>query len=99
MVEDREPQADLDVTTMKRILRDLRLLREQFGNKEPDENRINALLHRLTTASIKIAEETGRSRKNLESLSEVFEAVCENLPDNDGEVKASAASNRGDTGA
>jgi hypothetical protein len=62
MIEDWETAlADLDVPGAKGIARDLAALRKQLEKSEPDGERVQALLHRLGTATVKIAD---RAEKN-----------------------------------
>jgi uncharacterized protein YmfQ (DUF2313 family) len=92
MVEDWEAAlADVDVPGAKGILRDLAALRKQLEKDDPDSDRIHALLHRLGTATVKIAEKSETSQEKLKALGEALLESGEEDADEE-EDKAAAAS-------
>lgn len=95
MVEDWEAAlADLDVPGSKGILRDLGSLRKQLEKDAPDADRIHALLHRLGTATTKIAEKADKSQDKLKALGEALTEAGEDRPDEEEDVAAAAAPKR-----
>lgn len=95
MIEDWEAAlADLDTPGAKGILRDLGSLRKQLEKDEPDADRVHALLHRLGTATTKIAEKAERSQDKLKALGEALIEAGEDQPDEEEDVDAAAAPKR-----
>ncbi|WP_426165907.1 hypothetical protein [Sandarakinorhabdus sp. DWP1-3-1] len=75
MIEDWETAlADIDTPGTKGIARDLAALRKQFEAKEPDGERVTALLARLGDAVTKIA---GRAETNGDKLKTLGEALSD----------------------
>lgn len=75
LIEDWETAlSDIDIPGTKGIARDLGALRKQLEMDEPDEQRIEALIHRLGEAVTKIA---GRADKNGDKLTQLGEAMTE----------------------
>ncbi len=95
MVEDWEAAlADVDVPGAKGILRDLGSLRKQLEKDEPDADRIHALLHRLGTATTKIAERSDKSSDKLRDLGTALTEAGEEDEDEAEDVEAAAAPKR-----
>ena len=95
MVEDWESAlAEVDVPGAKGILRDLGALRKQLEKDGPDADRIHALLHRLGTATTKIAERADTSQDKLRALGEALTDAGEDQPDEDDDAAAAAAPKR-----
>jgi len=95
MVEDWESAlAEVDVPGAKGILRDLGALRKQLEKDGPDADRIHALLHRLGTATTKIAERADTSQDKLRALGEALMDAGEDQPDEDDDAAAAAAPKR-----
>ena len=95
MVEDWESAlAEVDVPGAKGILRDLGALRKQLEKDGPDADRIHALLHRLGTATTKIAERADTSQDKLRALGEALMDAGEAQPDEDDDAAAAAAPKR-----
>ena len=91
MVEDWEAAlADLDISGSKGILRDLGSLRKQLEKETPDADRVHALLHRLGTATTKIADKADKSQDKLKALGEALTEAGEDTPDEDEDVEAAA---------
>lgn len=95
MVEDWEAAlADLDISGSKGILRDLGSLRKQLEKETPDADRVHALLHRLGTATTKIADKADKSQDKLKALGEALTEAGEDQPDEEEDVAAAAAPKR-----
>lgn len=95
MVEDWEAAlADVDVPGAKGILRDLASLRKQLDKDAPDSDRIHALLHRLGTATTRIADKAGTSQEKLKALGEALTEAGEDQPDEEDDAEAAAAPKR-----
>jgi len=91
IVEDWEAAlADIDTPGAKGILRDLTSLRKQLEKGEPDADRIHTLLHRLGTATTKIAEKADKSQDKLKALGEALTEAGEDTPEEDEDVEAAA---------
>jgi hypothetical protein len=94
-VEDWEAAlADVDVPGSKGILRDLGALRKQLEKESPDADRIHALLHRLGTATTKIADRADKSQDKLKALGEALTEAGEDQPDEEEDTAAAAAPKR-----
>ncbi len=95
MIEDWEAAlAELDTPGAKGILRDLGSLRKQLEKSEPDADRVHALLHRLGTATTKIADKADKSQDKLKALGEALTEAGEDAPDEEEDVAAAAAPKR-----
>ncbi|MCK8455173.1 hypothetical protein [Sphingomonas faeni] len=95
MVEDWEAAlAEIDTPGAKGILRDLGSLRKQLERSEPDADRVHALLHRLGTATTKIAEKADTSQEKLKMLGDALTEAGEDTPDEDEDVAAAASPKR-----
>jgi hypothetical protein len=95
MIEDWEAAlADVDTPGAKGILRDLGSLRKQLEKEEPDSDRVHALLHRLGTATTKIAEKADKSQDKLKALGEALTEAGEDQPDEEEDAEAAAAPKR-----
>ena len=95
MVEDWEAAlADVDVPGAKGILRDLASLRKQLEKDTPDGDRVHALLHRLGTATTRIADKADKSQDKLKALGEALTEAGEDQPDEDEDTEAAAAPKR-----
>lgn len=95
MVEDWEAAlAEIDTPGAKGILRDLASLRKQLEKDEPDADRVHALLHRLGTATTKIATKAEKSQDKLVALGEALTEAGEDSPDEDEDVAAAASPKR-----
>jgi hypothetical protein len=91
MVEDWEAAlADVDVAGAKGILRDLGSLRKQLERDEPDAERIETLLHRLGTATTKIADRAEGSQDKLKALGEALSEAGVDSPDEEEDKEAAA---------
>jgi len=91
MVEDWEAAlADVDVAGSKGILRDLAALRKQLEKDAPDADRVHALLHRLGTATTKIADKADKSQDKLKALGEALTEAGEDSPDEEEDTEAAA---------
>ena len=90
MIEDWEAAlSDIDIPGAKGIARDLASLRRQLDSKEPDGERIAAIVHRLGEATTKIA---ARADKNGDKLTDLGKALSESgTPQHDEEHDAAAA--------
>jgi uncharacterized protein YmfQ (DUF2313 family) len=100
LIEDWEAAlSDLDMPGAKGIARDLASLRRQLEAAEPDAERIEALLHRLGEATVRIAD---RAEKNGEKVRELGEALREAgvaQEDEEEDREAAASPRRGRQGA
>ena len=95
MIEDWEAAlADVDVPGAKGILRDLTSLRKQLEKSEPDADRVHALVHRLGTATTKIAEKADKSQDKLKALGEALTEAGVDSHDEDEDTDAAAAPKR-----
>ncbi|UZK70475.1 hypothetical protein OKW76_05375 [Sphingomonas sp. S1-29] len=95
MVEDWEAAlAEIDIPGTKGILRDLGSLRKQLEKNEPDADRVHALLHRLGTATTKIADKAEKSQEKLKNLGEALTEAGEDAPDEEEDTEAAAAPKR-----
>ncbi|TCP99963.1 hypothetical protein C8J46_102102 [Sphingomonas sp. PP-F2F-A104-K0414] len=95
MVEDWEAAlADVDTAGAKGILRDLASLRKQLEKDTPDADRVHALLHRLGTATTKIADKSDKSQEKLKALGEALTEAGEDSPDEEEDTKAAASPKR-----
>ncbi|WP_426285713.1 hypothetical protein [Sphingomonas sp. DC6200-2] len=95
MIEDWEAAlADVDVPGAKGILRDLASLRKQLEKPEPDAERVHSLLHRLGTATTKIADKADKSQDKLKALGEALTEAGVDSPDEDEDAEAAAAPKR-----
>ncbi|MEG3082145.1 hypothetical protein U1707_00685 [Sphingomonas sp. PB2P12] len=95
MVEDWESAlAEIDTPGAKGILRDLAALRKQLEKGEPDADRVHALLHRLGTATTKIADKAEKSQDKLKTLGEALTEAGEDSPDEAEDVEAAASPKR-----
>ena len=95
MVEDWEAAlADSEVSGAKGILRDLASLRKQLEKDTPDADRVHALLHRLGTATTRIADKADKSQDKLKALGEALTEAGEDQPDEEEDVAAAAAPKR-----
>lgn len=91
MVEDWETAlADSDIPGSKGILRDLAALRKQLEKDTPDADRVHALLHRLGTATTKIAERADKSQDKLKALGEALTEAGEDEVDEEEDTEAAA---------
>jgi hypothetical protein len=91
MIEDWEAAlADIDTPGAKGILRDLGSLRKQLEKDTPDSDRVHALLHRLGTATTKIAEKAEKSQDKLKALGEALTEAGEDQPDEEEDTDAAA---------
>ena len=91
MVEDWEAAlADIDTPGAKGILRDLASLRKQLEKEEPDADRVHALLHRLGTATTRIADKSDKAQDKIRALGEALTEAGEDSPDEDEDAEAAA---------
>ena len=91
MVEDWEAAlADVDTPGAKGILRDLASLRKQLEKGEPDADRVHALLHRLGTATTRIADKSDKAQDKIRALGEALTEAGEDSPDEDEDAEAAA---------
>lgn len=95
MIEDWEAAlADVEVSGAKGILRDLASLRKQLERDEPDADRVHELLHRLGTATTRIAERSDKAQDKLSALGEALTEAGEEAGDEEEDVAAAAAPKR-----
>lgn len=95
MVEDWESAlADVDVSGTKGILRDLASLRKQLERDEPDADRVHALLHRLGTATVKVADRADTQQDKIKALGEALIEAGEEDADEEEDKEAAAAPKR-----
>lgn len=95
MVEDWEAAlADSEVSGTKGILRDLASLRKQLEKDTPDADRVHALLHRLGTATTRIADKADKSQDKLKALGEALTEAGEDQPDEEEDAEAAAVPKR-----
>jgi hypothetical protein len=91
MIEDWEAAlAEVDVPGAKGIVRDLQALRKQLEKESPDGERIQALLHRLGVATVKIAARSEKSEEKLKALGEALTEAGEDSPDEEEDKEAAA---------
>lgn len=96
MIEDWEAAlAEIDTPGAKGILRDLGSLRKQLDRETPDADRVHALLHRLGTATTRIADKAETNQEKLKTLGEALTESGEDMPDEEEDVAAAAAPKRG----
>lgn len=96
LIEDWETAlADIDVSGAKGILRDLASLRKQLERDEPDADRVHALLHRLGTATVKIADRAETNQDKLKALGEALVEAGEESADEEEDTEAAANPKRG----
>lgn len=95
MIEDWETAvSELDLPGAKGIARDLGALRKQLERDKPDEGRIDALLHRLGEATVKISERAEKQGDKVRELGEGLIEAGEAQGDEDEDVEAKAAPQR-----
>ncbi|KQN29427.1 hypothetical protein ASF00_00780 [Sphingomonas sp. Leaf34] len=95
MVEDWEAAlADVEIAGAKGILRDLASLRKQLEKETPDADRVHALLHRLGTATTKIADKSDKSQDKLKTLGQALTEAGEDSPDEEEDTEAAASPKR-----
>ena len=91
IIEDWETAlADIDLPGAKGIVRDLQALRKQLEKDSPDGERIQALLHRLGAATVKIAARSDKSEEKLKALGEALTEAGEDSPDEEEDKEAAA---------
>ncbi len=91
MVEDWEAAlAEVDAPGAKGIVRDLGALRKQLEKDPPDGERVQALLHRLGAATVKIAARSDKSEEKVKALGEALTESGAESPDEEEDVEASA---------
>ena len=91
MIEDWETAlADVDVPGAKGIARDLAALRKQLESKEPDGERVSAIVARLGEATAKIAERAGKSGDKLTKLGDALNDAGSAQHDEDEDLEAAA---------
>lgn len=96
LIEDWETAlSDIDVSGSKGIVRDLGALRKQLERGEPDADRIHALLHRLGTATLKIADRAETNQDKLKALGQALVESGEDTPEEEEDAEAAAAPKRG----
>ena len=96
MIEDWEAAlAEIDTPGAKGILRDLGSLRKQLERETPDAERVHALLHRLGTATSRIADKAETNQEKLKTLGDALTESGEDMPDEEEDVAAAAAPKRG----
>lgn len=96
LIEDWETAlSDIEVSGSKGILRDLGALRKQLERGEPDADRIHALLHRLGTATAKIADRAETNQDKLKALGQALIESGEDQPEEEEDAVAAAAPKRG----
>ncbi len=95
MVEDWESAlAEVDTPGAKGILRDLGALRKQLEKDSPDADRIHALLHRLGTATTRIADKADKAQDKLKALGEALTEAGDEEHDEEEDAEAAAAPKR-----
>ena len=96
MVEDWEAAlADLDVRGAKGIARDLAALRKQLESDKPNGERIQALLHRLGEATVKIADQAEKNGDKVRALGEALRDSGQEQGDEEEDAEAAANPKRG----
>ena len=96
MVEDWEAAlADLDVRGAKGIARDLAALRKQLESDKPNGERIQALLHRLGEATVKIADQAEKNGDKVRALGEALRDSGQEQGDEEEDTEAAANPKRG----
>lgn len=89
LVEDWETAlADLDVPGSKGIARDLAALRKQLERDEPNGERVQALLHRLGQATVKIADRADKNGDKIRALGEALTEAGDESHDEEEDVEA-----------
>lgn len=95
LVEDWETAlADIDVPGAKGISRDLVALRKQLEREEPNGERVQALLHRLGTATTKIADRAEKNGDKLRALGEALTEAGDESHDEEEDVEAAKSPQR-----
>jgi len=95
LVEDWETAlADTEVSGAKGIQRDLAALKKQLENASPNADRIHTLLHRLGTATVKIADKAESHGDKLKELGQALIEAGEDTPDEEHDAEAAAAPKR-----
>jgi hypothetical protein len=95
LIEDWESAvADLDYPGAKGIARDLGALRKALEKPEPDAERIEALLHRLGQATVKIAERADKQQDKVRELGEALSEAGVEQGDEEEDAEAKAAPQR-----
>ena len=96
MVEDWEAAlADLDARGAKGIARDLAALRKQLESDKPNGERIQALLHRLGEATVKIADQAEKNGDKVRALGEALRDSGQEQGDEEEDAEAAANPKRG----
>jgi uncharacterized protein YmfQ (DUF2313 family) len=91
LIEDWEAAlAELDMPGAKGIARDLEALKKQLDKGEPDEERIDALLHRLGQATVKIAERAEKNQDKIRALGEALTNAGTEQADEEEDMTAAA---------
>ena len=91
MIEDWEAAlAESDLPGAKGIVRDLQALRKQLEKDSPDGERVQALMHRLGAATVKIASRGEKSEEKLKALGEALTEAGEDQPDEEEDKEAAA---------
>lgn len=95
LVEDWETAlADIDAPGAKGISRDLVALRKQLEREEPNGERVQALLHRLGTATTKIADRAEKNGDKLRALGEALTEAGDESHDEEEDVEAAKSPQR-----
>ncbi len=95
MIEDWETAlADLEIPGTKGIARDLGALKRQLEAGEPDTARIEAILHRLGSATTKIAERAETNQEKLRALGTALSDSGQDQPDEEEDAAAAATPRR-----
>lgn len=95
MIEDWDAAlSEVDVPGAKGLARDLASLRRQLEAPAPDEDRINALLHRLGTATSRIADRSDQSADKLHALGTAISHAGSEQADEDHDAEAAAQPKR-----
>lgn len=95
MIEDWETAlADIDVPGAKGIARDLAALRKQLESKEPDGERVSAIVARLGDAVTKIAPRADKAEDKLAKLGEALSESGSAQDDEEEDLAAAAAPRR-----
>ena len=98
LVEDWETAlADLDVPGAKGIARDLAALRKQLERDEPNGERVQALLHRLGQATVKIADRADKNGDKIRALGEALTEAGDESHDEEEDVEAAKNPKRNST--
>lgn len=90
LIEDWETAlADLDVPGARGIARDLTSLRKQLERENPNQDRVQSLLHRLGEATTKIADRADKNGDKLKALGEALLESGTEERDEDEDLEAS----------